>query len=262
MEYNLKDKVIMVAAASKGLGYGIAYQAANEGANVSIGSRTEEEIIAAAKRIKDETGSETLGTQFDARDGKSIERWVTNTIEQFGRIDGLVVNAGGPPAGKFHDFDEEGWRSAFELTLLSSIRMIKAALPHLEENGGSIVIITSTSVKEPAENLILSSVMRAGVANLVKNLGTELGPKGIRVNSLVPGAIHTDRLTSLFEHNAKQQGKDPGELQQARASTVPLGRFGTPTEFGKAGAFLLSDAASYITGSTLLVDGGATKSVW
>ncbi len=263
MELGLKNKVIMVAAASKGLGYGIAQACAQEGARVAIGSRTEADILAAAETLHRETGADTLGTMLDARDPASITSWVEATVAKFGRVDGLVVNAGGPPAGGFDDFDDAAWQAAFELTLLSSVRLIRAVLPHLRaQGGGSILAVTSSSVKEPIDILLLSNVMRSGVVSLLKSLSRELAPEQIRVNNLVPGRIFTDRVRSLDGIGAKNAGRSVAEQQAMQEKQIPWGRYGTIEEFGKAGAFLLSDAASYITGETLIVDGGAMKTVW
>ncbi|GJM42350.1 MAG: oxidoreductase [Ardenticatenaceae bacterium] len=263
MELGLKDKVIMVAAASKGLGYGIAQAVAQEGARVSIGSRTEVDILAAANRLNHETGAETVGSVLDARDIVSINSWVEATVAKFGRVDGLVVNAGGPPAGGFDDFDDAAWQSAFELTMMSSVRMIRAVLPHMRaQGGGSILAVTSSSVKEPIDILLLSNVMRSGVVSLLKSLSRELAPEQIRVNNLVPGRILTDRVKSLDAIGAKSAGRDVADQQAMQEKQIPWGRYGSIEEFGKAGAFLLSDAASYITGETLIVDGGAMKTVW
>lgn len=263
MELGLKDKVIMVAAASKGLGFGIAQAVAQEGATVSIGSRTEADIMAAAKKLHAETGAETLGTVLDARDPASIVNWVERTAAKYGRIDGLVVNAGGPPAGLFDDFDDAAWQAAFELTLLSSVRMIRAVLPHLRaQAGGSILAITSSSVKEPIDMLLMSNVMRSGVTSLLKSLSRQLASEKIRVNNLIPGRIFTGRVQALDELRAEKNERSVTEERAWQERQIPWGRYGRIEEFGRAGAFLLSDAASYITGETLIVDGGAMKTVW
>jgi len=263
MDLGLKGKSIMVAAASRGLGYGIAQQVAKAGARVSIAALTEPRVHESAQRLREETGAEVISCAFDARDHESIMQWRDTTVAQFDGIDGLVVNAGGPPAGIFDDFDDGEWQAAFELTLLSSVRMIRLVLPSMRERGsGSIVTVTSSSVKEPIDMLLLSNVMRSGVTSLAKSLSHQLAPEGIRVNNLVPGAINTDRLKGLMQTQSERTGVSFDEISQARAATVPMGRFGEPDEFGKAGAFLLSDAAAYITGETLVVDGGAMKTVW
>ncbi len=263
MDLGLKGKVIMVAAASKGLGYGIAQAVAQEGALISIASRTEADIIQAAMQLQRETGTNVMGHVMDATNPQTIQAWTDATIARFGGIDGLVVNAGGPPAGSFDDFDDAAWQAAFELTLMSSVRMIRAVLPTMRERGGgSILAITSSSVKEPIDILLLSNVMRSGVVSLLKSLSRELAGEGIRVNNLVPGRIETDRVRSL-DQTAGTMFNRTSEAQKAlMEAEIPWGRYGRIDEFGKAGAFLLSDAASYITGETLIVDGGTMKTVW
>ena len=263
MDLGLKDKVIMIAAASKGLGFGIAQAVAREGARVSIGSRTEADIMRAARNLQGKTGTQVLGAVMDATDAESILEWVEATLTHFGRIDGLVVNAGGPPTGGFDDFDDMDWQAAFELTLLSSVRMIRAVLPAMRaQGGGAILTITSSSIKEPIDILLLSNVMRSGVVSLAKSLSQQLAPEKIRVNNLVPGRIDTDRVRSLDKLTAQKLGVTPEQQKAAQESLIPWQRYGTTEEFGKAGAFLLSDAASYITGETLIVDGGSMRTVW
>jgi 3-oxoacyl-[acyl-carrier protein] reductase len=263
MDLGLQDKVILVAAASKGLGFGIAQAVAQEGAKVVIGSRTHSDITAAAHRLHQETGSETLGLVLDASDPASIQAWVNQAIAHFGGVDGLVVNAGGPPAGRFDDFDDTAWEAAFNLTLMSSVRMIRAVLPSMRaRSGGSILTVTSSSVKEPIDMILLSNVMRSGVTSLAKSISRSLAGEHIRVNNLVPGRIFTDRVKSLDKIAAGNKGIAVAEQQAAMEATIPLGRYGTPEEFGKAGAFLLSEAASYVTGETFVVDGGSMKTVW
>ena len=263
MDLGLEGKSIMVAAASRGLGYGIARQVAKEDARVSIAAPTEPRVHESARCLREETGAEVISCVFDARDEESISEWRNTTIVQFGGIDGLVVNAGGPPAGLFDDFDDSAWQAAFELTLLSSVRMIRSVLPSMRERGGgSILTVTSSSVKEPIDMLLLSNVMRSGVTSLAKSLSQQLAGEGIRVNNLVPGAINTDRLRGLMLTQSERTGVSFEEISKARAATVPMGRFGEADEFGQAGAFLLSDAATYITGETLVVDGGAMRTVW
>jgi len=263
MDLGLKGKRIMVAAGSRGLGYGIAHQVAQEGARVSIAAPTAPRVHESAEKLRTETGAEVISSVFDARDPNSILRWRDDALAAFGGIDGLVVNAAGPPAGKFDDFNDADWYSAYELTLLSAVRLIRAVLPSMREHGaGSIITVTSTSVKEPIDILLLSNVMRSGVTSLAKSLSRQLAPEGIRVNNLVPGAINTDRLKGLIKTEAQRSGKPEAELWSAREATIPMGRVGEADEFGRAGAFLLSDASSYITGQTLVVDGGAVKTVW
>jgi 3-oxoacyl-[acyl-carrier protein] reductase len=263
MDLGLNGKVIMIAAASKGLGFGIAQALSREGAKVSIASRTLKEIQKAAEALQEETGSEALGTVFDATEASSIIRWADTTCKKFGGIDGLVVNAGGPPIGFFDDFDDDVWTKAFELTLLSAVRMIRAVLPSMRERGGgSIVTMTSSSVKEPIDALILSNVMRSGVTSLAKSLSQQLAKYNIRVNNLVPGRFDTDRVRALDKKVAEGKGIRPESEREGQEKLIPLGRYGTCEEFGKAGAFLMSEASSYITGETFIVDGGTMKTVW
>ena len=263
MDIGLKDKVVMIAAASRGLGFGIARAVAMEGAKVSIASPTESRISEAASNLRKETGADVVSHVFDARDGQAILDWHHNTCSRFGGVDALVVNAGGPPTGGFDDFIDEDWQDAYELTLLSSVRMIRSVLPSMRRRGGgSILTVTSSSVKEPIDILLLSNVMRSGVTSLAKSLSTQLAHEGIRVNNLVPGSINTDRLRENVEIRANKLSIPYDKHWEELSQLVPLGRFGEADEFGRAAAFLISNAASYITGETLVVDGGAMKTVW
>ena len=261
MDLKIKEKVFMVAGASSGLGYAIASQLAAEGASVSIASRTARDIAKAASTISSETSAEVRGYVFDARDNASIDRWVADTLNDFGRIDGILVNAGGPTPGMFEELDDNAWQSAFELTLMSSVRLIRAALPALKVNGGSILTLTSSAVKEPIDILLLSNVMRSGVSSLVKSLSVDLAKDNIRINNLIPGSIHTDRINALNSFIANRQDISPEKVQENAENSIPMGRYGKPEEFANAAAFLLSDASSYITGTNLIVDGGKMKSL-
>lgn len=260
MELTLQDKVMMVAASSKGLGYGIAQALAQDNARVSMCSRSADEVEAAANTLSSATGAQTLATACDVTQPDQIDAWVQATVEKWGHVDGLLVNAGGPPAGYFKELSDDQWQAAFELTLMSSIRLIQAVLPHMP-SGSAILTITSSSVKEPIERLALSTVMRSGVVGLVKTLADELSGDGIRVNNLIPGRIDTDRVAKLDQGTAKRLGITPEEARARSEESIPLKRIGTIEEFGKAGAFLLSPAASYITGTSLVVDGGKMRSI-
>ncbi len=263
MDLQLKGKVMLVAASSSGLGYGIAEQAAAEGATVYIGSRRAEAVSDAAERIAESTGNKPHGGVLDASDPNSISAWVQNAIDRFGRVDGLLVNAGGPPAGGFDDFDDDAWQDAFELTLMSSVRMIRAVLPQMKkQRSGSILTITSSSVKEPIRILLLSNVMRSGVTSLVKSLSFELAEQGIRINNIVPGRIDTGRVKKPDSLAAEQSGCSYEDARMRQEKAIPMGRYGQPNEFGRAAVFLLSEAASYVTGETMIVDGGMMRTVW
>lgn len=260
MDLSLKDKVALIAAASKGLGYGVARAMGREGAHLSICSRDAEQVRRAAEKLSAETGAQVLAVPCDVRDAAAIEAWIAQTVARWGRIDALLVNAGGPPAMTFKETTDAHWQAAFELTLLSAIRLIRAALPHMS-SGSAILTITSSSIKEPIERLGLSTVMRAGVAGLVKTLADELASDGIRINNLIPGRIDTDRVAQLDQNTASVRGITFEQARAEAVSKIPLRRLGTIDEFGAAAAFLLSPAASYITGATLRIDGGAMRSI-
>lgn len=260
MDLGLKDKVALVAASSKGLGYGVAKALAAGGAKVSLCSRSADEVAAAAQTLANDYGVDTLATACDVTVLSDIQAWVDKTVAAWSQVDCLLVNAGGPPAKTVKELDDADWQAAFELTLLSSARMIRLSLPYMKD-GGSILTVTSGSVREPIPRLALSTVMRAGVAGLVKTLADELADDGIRVNNLVPGRIDTDRVAQLDAVSSQKLGISIEEVQQRSLAGIPLGRYGTIDDFGRAGAFLLSPAASYITGATLRVDGGAARSI-
>ena len=262
MDLGLKGKVALVSGASKGLGFAVAKALASEGASVSISSRDEGSIEAAAKRIEGETGSRVIAMAVDVRDKAAIERWIAHAAETFGGIDALMTNSGGPPAGDAVSFDDAAWQDAAELLLFSTIRMVRAAVPHMEKRGGGAILVsTSSSVKEPVPNLGLSTVLRASVSALSKTLAIELAGKQIRVNQIIPGRIDTDRVRHLDTVNAKKAGITVDQAKTKAEGAIPIGRYGEPDEFGRVGAFLLSGAASYMTGATVQVDGGQIRSV-
>ena len=262
MDLGLKGKVAMVAAASQGLGFAIAKALASEGARVSIAARNHTTVAAAAIRIEEATGAQAIATVADVNSAAAIETWHRNTVEKFGGVDILVTNSGGPPAGTASGFDDAAWQGAFELLLMSVVRTVRVVLPSLAaRGGGSILMLTSSSVKNQIPNLGLSNVIRPAVAALAKAYADEFAVKGIRVNQLVPGRISTERLAYLDDATAKRLGITVEEQRQRSVAAIPMGRYGEPEEFARAAAFLVSDAASYITGATLQVDGGAIRSV-
>ncbi len=262
MDLGLKGKVAVVAGASKGLGFGVAKALAGEGAIVSMSSRDKASIDKAAESIRKETGGTVYPVVADVRDAGSVTAWIQDVASRHGGIDMMFGNSGGPPAGTFMNFDDEAWKEAHDLLLLSSIRLARLVIPEMKKKGaGSIVFTTSSSVKEPNPMLALSNVERAGVAALAKTLANELAPDGIRVNTVVPGRIDTDRVRELDAIKAKKQGIAVEDSKKQSEKLIPLGRYGTIDEYGKAVAFLLSPAVSYITGATLLIDGGLVKGV-
>ncbi len=262
MDFGLHGKVALVAAASKGLGYACALGLAREGAKVALCARTQEEIERAAQRIADETGAQTLPIAADVTRPEDLDRMVEQTTARFGALHIVVPNSGGPPPGTFEMLDEEKWQLAIDSTLLSTTRLIRAALPHLKQAGwGRIVVITSTSVKQPISGLLLSNTLRAGVVGLCKTLSQEFAPYGITVNNVGPGSYDTDRLKHLYERNAQQAGISIEEAKRQMEQRIPLGRLGRPEELANVVVFLASEAASYVTGQTWIVDGGQTLGI-
>lgn len=262
MDLGLRGKVLFASAASEGLGFGIAKRALEEGAKVFLGSREKarvDEAVASLESVAESSGGEIAGAELDMASGDSIASWTAAGIERFGTVSALLVNAGGPPPGDFEAFGDAEWQKAFELTLLSSARLIRACLPFLKAQKGSILTITSSAVKEPWPGLILSGVMRSGVSSLVKSLSVELGPFGIRVNNIAPGKIMTGRLKKLITADASKRGVSFEEQLVKTGGEIPLGRIGAVDEFAATAVFLLSDAASYVSGQTVLVDGAASK---
>lgn len=249
----------MIAGASRGLGLAVARALAGEGALVSLSSSQAGAAEEAAQKIAAETGTAAFGMAADVRSAAAIESWHRQTRDRFGGVDLLYVNAGGPPAGSFAALDDAAWQSAFELLVLSAVRLVRTALPSLLERRGAVLLATSSSVKEPIANLTLSNVLRPAVAALAKALAGEYAAQGVRVNHLLPGRIATDRLRQLDELNSRRLGIPLEEQRRRMIANIPLGRYGEPEEFARAAVFLLSDAAAYITGATLQVDGGMIR---
>ncbi len=263
MDLGLTGKVAMVAGASRGLGYAVARALAAEGAEVSIGSRDAAAIAEAGRRIGQETSTDPLATPVDLRSAEAILDWHARTIERFRGVDLLFVNTGGPPPGAALSFDDEAWRGAFDLLVLSAVRLARAAVPSMESRGGGAILVsTSSAVKEPIANLALSNIVRSSVAAMAKTLANELAPRGIRVNHLLPGRFDTDRIRELDANRGRTTGASAGDVRAGYEKTIPLGRYGQPAEYASAAVFLLSDAARYITGASLQVDGGMIRAAF
>lgn len=258
MDLNLTNKVALVLASSKGLGKAIATTLAQEGASVIIASRNTDELNKTAKEIEDLTGSKVVVIPADVSKAADAGNLVNQVAKQFGRIDILINNAGGPPFNTFEKFDDEEWQKAFELNLLSFARLSRLVLPHMQKTGsGRIINIISGSVKSVLANSVLSTSMRMGVVGMAKMMADELGPYHITVNNVAPGLILTDRIKHTLPPN-----EDPEEAMKQRAANIPLRRIGEPKELAALVAFLVSEQASYITGTTIPVDGGASRSIY
>ncbi len=267
MDLGLRGKVALVAAASKGLGRAVAEEFAREGARVAICSRDESAIRSAADGIAKTTGGEVLALAADVGTLAGCEKFVNAALGRFGAIDVLVVNAGGPPPGRFDDLDDAAWQKAVDVTLFSAVRLTRQVLPALRKaGGGSIVYMTSTTVRQPTQylNLILSNAIRAAVQGLAKTLSADLAKEGIRVNAVQPGRIATERIVQLDQDTARREGVSMEEVRARfeKGGVIPLGRYGKPEEFAAAVVFLASARASYITGLSLQVDGGMLQAMW
>lgn len=260
MNLNLTDKVALVTAASKGLGRAAALALAREGADVAISARSEA-LDHTAEEIRRETGRKVLPVRADLTRPADIQALVERTLAEFGKIDILIVNAGGPAPGGFLALKPQDWEAAFQLTLMSAVRLCYAVVPHMLERGsGSIVASESYSVKHPIPNLILSNSLRLAVIGLMKSLADELGPKGIRVNTINPAWTITDRVVELMADRAERAGKTVEEATRETAAEIRLGRMATVEEYGAVIAWLASPAASFIHGHALMFDGGAVRS--
>lgn len=262
MDLGIKDRVALVAAASKGIGFAAARELAREGARVFLCSRDEKRASEAAQRIHVETGATVAGIGADVTDAQAAERFVSLVRERTGRVDILVTNAGGPPASSFADADLEMFRKAFELNALSAIRLAKLVLPGMQaQQWGRIINITSVSVKQPIDGLLFSNTVRAALTGWAKTVSTEVATDNVTVNNVAPGYTLTERQDELAKARANALGKTTEEIIATWALQVPMRRLASPEEIGAAVAFLASERASYITGVTLQVDGGWVRSL-
>ncbi len=298
MDLGLDGRVALVIGASRGLGRASALELLREGASVMLSSRDEAALAAAAvalatdadqapsggARLDPVTADDAdiwLGGGRERRPARERVAWVAGdvslpetaqrlvaaTVARFGRLDVLVVNAGGPPPGPFESLAEEQWRQAVDLTFLSAVRLVRSAVPYLRDErvrgsgGGRIVFIESGSVKQPVANLITSNSLRSAVQGLMKTLSIELAPDGILVNAVAPGRLNTERIRQLDGDTAARTGRSEDEVRAEQLRTIPLGRYGDPSELGAVVAFLASSRASYVTGTLVPVDGGQIRSM-
>ncbi|MRH41953.1 SDR family oxidoreductase [Aquibacillus halophilus] len=263
MDLNLSGKSVLVTAASKGLGKATALEYAKEGSRVLIASRNKKELMKTVEEIKEETGNSHIDFAVcDVTNPEQIKQMVQKCVDWNGTVDVLINNAGGPPAGTFDQFSDEDWQHAFELNLLSFIRTIREVLPHMKsQHSGHIVNIASSSIKQSLDNLMLSNTFRPGIVGLAKSLSQELSVDNILINTVGPGTIETDRIVELNSLRAKQSGISFEELHSQMEQSVPMKRLGRPEEFAKAIVFFGSGANTYITGQSLIVDGGLVKAL-
>lgn len=261
MDLGLKGKVAVVMAASEGIGFGAAQALAEEGCLLGICARRPDALEAAAKKLRKATGAEVWTRVADVAKPHESAGVVDGAVQHYAkkRLDVLVNNGGGPRPGPTRGFDDDAWRGAFDLLVLSNVRACRAAYPHFAKEGGAIVNIVSTSVKQPIDNLVLSNSLRSAVVGLAKTLSLEWGAQKIRVNNVCPGLIETRRVEEIIQDQAKRMGTTYEEALKNRQGAIPLGRLGGVLDVGRAVAFLASPRADYITGQTLSVDGGATR---
>ena len=263
MDLGLKNRVAIVAASSQGLGKAVALGLAKEGTKVAMCARTQATLNQAADEIHCATGSEVLARALDVTVHDDVRRFVAETVERFGRLDICVANAGGPPSKSFAETTLADWRAAATLNLMSTVYFAKETLPLMQaRRWGRFIAITSVTVKQPVDGLILSNSIRAGVSGLIKTLSNEYGPHNVLVNSVCPGYTATARLVELGETLARKEGVTLKEIEQRWTEHAPLRRLGQPEEFANLVVFLASERASYITGASIAVDGGFVKGIY
>ena len=263
MDLQLKNKCALVTGASRGLGYAVTLGLLREGCRVAINSRDDVKLRTAAESLRAETGGEAFPIPADVSVLGAAETIVSEAALVLGGLDILICNAGGPPPGAFESFDDAAWQKAVDISFMSHVRLIRAALPFLRQSATpSVLTITSFTVKQPLSNLILSNSVRLATIGLTKSLALELGGEGVRFNSILPGWTETERVSQLMTARAQTSGATPQEETAKQAKEIPLGRMGRPEEFANAAVFLVSPAASYVTGVMLQVDGGVIRGMF
>ena len=262
MDLGLKHKVALVAASSQGLGRAVAEELAAEGASLVLCARNAATLAETTAAIADQTGAHVLGVPADVTNADQIKQLVAAGNERFGRIDILVTNAGGPPAGRFDQLTQEQWEQATQLTLYSAVRLAREVLPGMRaRRWGRILNITSIAVKQPIDGLLLSNSLRAALTGFARTLANEVATEGITVNNILPGYTRTERLQELAQMMAERQGISESEFSGQWEQEIPMRRLGEPRELAALTAFLASERASYITGTSIQCDGGYIKSL-
>jgi 3-oxoacyl-[acyl-carrier protein] reductase len=262
MDLGLAGRVALVGGSSRGLGYAVARELAAEGCRVVLCARDRTAVEAASARIAEQTGADTLAVAADLSVPDDVERLAARASARFGAVDVLVTNTGGPPPGPFESHAAAVWRSAIAQNLESVVNLTRLVLPGMKQRGwGRIINITSIAVKQPVDGLILSNSIRAAVTGFARTLANEVAPLGITVNNVLPGYTRTERLVHLAEHNAREHGTDVAQAYAAWEREIPMRRLGEPSEFAALVAFLASERASYITGTSIAVDGGWIRSL-
>jgi 3-oxoacyl-[acyl-carrier protein] reductase len=262
MDLGLKNKVAVVGGASKGIGKATALGFAREGAKVVVCARDPDMLQGAAEEVRREAGTEVLAVPGDLSQAEATDRLIDETVEHFGTVHVLVANTGGPPLGGFRNMSDVDWENAFALNFLSTVRLVRKALPHMEkQRWGRIISVMSMSVKEPIDGLILSNGIRPAVVGMAKTLSREVGQHNITINTVLPGRILTDRLKGAIAARAQRTGKSFEQALADSSTDVPLGRVGDPHEMANVIVFLASEAASYVNGVSIQVDGGLIRGV-
>ncbi len=260
MNLELKNKIVLIAGASQGIGYATALAFAHEGAHIAICSHNQRKIEDAAEKIRKETNAEVLAKTVDLTQAEAIQGWVNSVIHHFGNLHVCITNIGGPPKGSFVDLDDKQWQEAFDLTLMSAVRLSRAVIPSMKaQKWGRIIHLCSSSVRNPIPKLGLSNSIRAAVVALAKTQADELAKDNILVNSILTGWTHTERTNQLLETAAKNEQLSLEDIIAQRRSAIPLNRLGRAEEIAAPIVFLSSAGASFITGSTITVDGGESR---